>query len=153
MGIDLGAERNKRATREQTQLKPSSERPPTRSAPGRMLLDCSACKNDRTMEPTKVHRFGGFIRLIGYIIVLPSVLGVVLAVILFIGGTSATSDVINTATSDAEKAGAAIGGAMTFGFAIFLGGASLVGGLVGYLLLISKKVWRCITCGYIIERA
>jgi hypothetical protein len=62
----------------------------------------------------------------------------------------ATTEVMSTAQSDAETAEAAIG--VTTGFGIF-GASSLVGGTIGYLLLMKRKVYKCLKCGYILDRA
>lgn len=105
------------------------------------------------MKPDKIGKFGTFIRFIGYLIVIPSILGVLFAVLLFFAGGSATSTAMNTATSEAEKAGAAIGSMIGFGFSMVVFCSSLVGGLIGWILLIKKKVFRCIRCGFILDRA
>ena len=105
------------------------------------------------MKPDKIGKFGTLIRFIGYLIVIPSILGVLFAVLLFFAGGAATSTVMNTATSEAEKAGAAIGSMIGFGFSMVVFCSSLVGGLIGWILLIKKKVFRCIRCGFILDRA
>lgn len=115
-------------------------------------LDCGACKNEKTMEATKIPKFSSFIRFIGFIIVLPSVIGILFAVLMFFSTGSATSEIMSSTQSDAEAAGAAIGASIGFGFSVFIGFSSLVGGLIGWLLLMKKMVFKCIKCGYIMDR-
>ena len=74
-----------------------------------MKLDCSACKTDKVMEATKIPKFPGFIRFIGFLIAIPSVLGVLFAILMFFSTGSATNEVMSSAQSDAEAAGVAIG--------------------------------------------
>ena len=57
------------------------------------------------------------------------------------------------ATSDAATAGTAMGAGVSYAISIFIGATSLVAGLVGWLLLSSRKVYRCIRCSFILERA
>ena len=116
-------------------------------------LDCSACKSKTSMKATKIPRFNTILRIIGFIIVIPSVLGIIIAIFLFISTISATSEVMSTTQSNARAAGAAIGATIGFGFSIFIGCSSLVGGIVGWLLLMQKKVYKCFNCGFILDRA
>jgi len=116
------------------------------------MLDCQGCKMQRSMEATKIPKFNGVVRFIGYVIVIPSLLGVGLAVIMFFGTTTATTEVMQQASSDAEMAGAAVGSAISYGASIFVGISSLVGGLIGWLLIMKKKVFKCRNCGYIMDR-
>jgi hypothetical protein len=58
---------------------------------------------------------------------------------------------------DAQVAGAAVG----TGFAALFGGGLVIimfviaipGLIIGFVLILRKKVWKCQTCGYIFERA
>ena len=115
-------------------------------------LDCSGCKTPASMNATTVSRFGGFIRFIGVIIVIPSVLGVLLAILFFVSTSMVATAQIAKATSDAAAAGTAIGAGIGYGISLFVGAASLVGGLVGWLLLSTRKVYKCVRCGFILER-
>jgi hypothetical protein len=108
-----------------------------------IVLDCNACKSDRSMKPTQVPRFNAVLRLIGYIIVVPSLLGVL--------GSFVTCFTTNQVA--AESAGAAVGAGIAYGILFFIGAASLVGGTVGYLLLLKRSVFRCVRCGFLLDRA
>jgi len=119
----------------------------------KMKLDCSACKNEKTMEATEIPKFSVFIRFIGFLITLPSVLGILFALLMFFSTGKATSEVMSASQSSASATGAAIGATIGFGLSAFIGFSSLVGGLIGWLLLMKKKVFKCIRCGYIIDRA
>ena len=117
------------------------------------MLDCQGCNMKRAMAATKVPKFGGIVRFIGFVIVVPSVLGCGLAILMLIASTTATVDVMQQVSSEAEMAGAAIGSTISYGFSIFVGISSLVSGLIGWLLIMKRKVFKCQNCGYIMDRA
>ncbi len=75
---------------------------------------------------------------IGWILCIPSVLGVAFAVLIALGSLLSESTLETT---------------IGLGVAVFFGILSLVAGLIGYLLIMKKKVFRCTYCGYIIDRA
>jgi len=114
-----------------------TEEPVTRKLFGNPVLDCRACKNEKTMIATSIDRFGGFIRLIGYLIATPSILGFLFSVLMFWSTLN----------------GSPIGSTAGMVTALVFAGISLIGGLVGYLLLTKKKVFRCKICGCILDRA
>jgi hypothetical protein len=116
-------------------------------------LDCSACKTESSMEATTIPKFNTILRIIGFVIVVPSVLGMIMALIMFISTGNATSELMSASQNNAELAGTAIGASIGYGFAIFFGISSLVGGLIGWLLLMKKKVYKCLNCGFILDRA
>lgn len=113
---------------------------------GKIKLDCSACKSEGTMGATKVRRFGPVVVLIGYLIVIPSLLGVAAGAIMFF--QSMGSSMANAGA----HAGADLGAAMGVGMGFVIAAVSLVAGLIGWLLIGKKKVYKCARCGYIINR-
>ncbi|PYP50678.1 MAG: hypothetical protein DMD45_10270 [Gemmatimonadetes bacterium] len=162
-------------------------------------MDAIKCKTcDRgTLVKRKKYRMSGIVVLIGYILVIPSVLGILIGVAGIVGsgsaGTSSNqasrtrveadlraasvpSAVIakvtknparSIAVSDtaalngmqraairsaslslaASDVGTTVGVGLFAGFSIFVVIASLVGGLLGYLLIMKKSVLQCDTCG------
>ncbi|NBV24897.1 MAG: hypothetical protein EBS05_23630 [Proteobacteria bacterium] len=94
------------------------------------------------MIPTKVGKFGGVVKFIGWLIVIPSVLGVVICII------SAFMVAGQPGDSQADQVGK--GGAEVLFF--FFAGVSLVGGLIGWILISKKKVFKCSVCGSIKDR-
>ena len=116
-------------------------------------LDCNACKTASSMIATKIARFSDIIRAIGVILLIPSFLGFGFAGLVFLSTVMATSDVMSHAQTDGAQAGAAIGSALGIGFSLFVGVISLVGGLLGWLLLLKRKVYKCLRCGYVFDRA
>ncbi len=117
-----------------------------------LMIDCAACKSSESMKKTKIPRFTGLLRFIGFLIALPSAAGVGFALLVFFSTIMATNEVMPTASTDAEAAGAAIGATIGIGFAAFIGFSSLIGGLVGWILLMKKKVFKCVNCGYVMDR-
>lgn len=123
---------------------------------GQIILDCRACNSQKTMIKDKVPRFNGVVRAIGVIILIPSFIGVGISLLGLFATCSASHEVMQTAemaNSSAYSAGAAIGAAISGGFFLFIGASSFVGGLLGWLLLLTRKVFRCTVCGHIIDRA
>ena len=110
-------------------------------------IDCAACKLDGGMEAARIARFSMFIRFIGYIIAIPSALGMAFAVLIFFTGGLATPH------NSVQLPSTSIVSAMGMGIGIFIFCTSLVSGLVGWLLLMKKNVYRCVRCGYIIDRS
>jgi hypothetical protein len=114
-------------------------------------IDCHACRTRASMVPTKIPRFSGIVRAIGFIIVTPSVLGIAfsgLMLILWLTIEARTP----VAQSDAEVAGQMVGTFFVGGFIFLMAIASLVGGLVGWLLIMTRKVFKCRRCGFVMDR-
>jgi hypothetical protein len=115
-------------------------------------LDCSACKGLQTMGRTKINRFSTIVVAIGWLMVLPSVIGILIGLAMcggvchsLVGVTSATS---SQAETDGATLGVGLGVVASFGVMAF----SLIGGLLGYLLVSKRKVYKCQACGFILER-
>ena len=117
-----------------------------------LYLDCTACRTATSMVATKVPRFSNIVRVIGAVLLIPSLLGFLFTALMFLS-TVLTTASMPAARSDAEEAGRAIGFGIGFVFTIFCGVVSLVGGLVGWLLLLTRSVWKCSRCGFILDRA
>ena len=110
--------------------------------PAGIRLNCQSCNTEKSMIATKVSKFGGIVKLIGWLIAIPSALGVVICII------SAFMVAGQPGDSQADQVGK--GGAEVVFF--FLGGVSLVGGLIGWILISKKKVFKCTVCGSIKDR-
>lgn len=102
-------------------------------------LNCNACGSKKTLAPTRIYKFGGIIRFIGYLIVIPSICGVFFAGILILIAFAGV----------ASSGSAAI---MGLGLAVFVAAGSLISGLIGWLLIMKKKVFKCTSCGFILDR-
>ncbi len=119
----------------------------------RIKLDCNACTATQSMIPTRIPKFSTILRIIGIIIIIPSVIGLLFAVVMFFATGHAATEVMLTAKKIAAVVGASVGVAMGFGAALVIGSCSLAGGVVGWLLCMKKKVYLCRTCGCTIKRA
>jgi len=110
-----------------------------------LLIDCHACKMEGGMSPCSVPKFSQVMRLIGFIIAVPSAIGMAVSVIVCInvilqGGSLGLSG---------SSGGAAVG--VVMGIVFFC--ISLVSGAIGWFLLGKKKVFKCVRCGFILDRA
>lgn len=121
----------------------------------RIMLDCKACDNIKSMVQTKIPRFNGVIRAIGTIFLIPSLLGIGISIIGLFSTCTVHHDVmLASGNSDPYLAtGAALGSAISGGLFLVMGVGAFVGGLLGWLLLLTRKVYRCTVCGHVIDRA
>ena len=110
-------------------------------------LNCNACNSQRSMSATKVRRLSKIVVVIGWILTIPSILGLLLAILVFIGGIYFTSSTIDNFGETIP-----IIDFIIYGSSLYIGVSSLVGGLIGYLLIMKKKVYKCSMCGFIIDR-
>ena len=101
-------------------------------------IRCKTC-DVGTLEHKKKYRLSRIVVAIGYILLMPSVLGMGFSILMLIGTAGA-------AATDTVGAGAAIVGGVSVFFFIM----SLVGGVFGYLLVMKKRVLQCNTCGAVI---
>lgn len=174
-------------------------KPPPAAVPLHQSIACSTC-GQGSLLMAKKYRMSGPVIVIGYIILIPSFIGMAFSVLmLFVSGeaTSKTMDLVKEETrnelvdsgiprhvidrilkyeyiSNAElttfgldtdqlaavsaaqttmmagAAGAGMGGALVGGSSICLGISSFVGGLLGWLLIMKKKVLQCNNCNSIV---
>jgi len=124
---------------------PSPPLPP-KKPPRHPRVDCPACKTSQSMVATQIPRFSAPVRLVGYIIALPSVVGMASAALLVIVTTANVSSV-------AHNGAAAGGSGLSYAVAVMVAVASLASGLLGWLLIMKKKVFKCEACGFVMDRA
>jgi hypothetical protein len=102
---------------------------------------CKVCERG-LLVPKKMFRMSGPVVAIGFILLIPSALGIIAAAVLFFGLIASNVTGPSGAT-DAPNVVNVVGQ----GFAIALGIASFVGGLLGWLLVMKKRVLKCSVCG------
>lgn len=110
------------------------------------MLTCEKC-HAPGMRATRIPRFSGVARVLGFLCMIPSALGMLLVSSYWLIAVAQTAG-----RADVSVANMAVGG---LGFAIviltfFLGVPSF---LIGYLLISRKKVWRCGLCDFVFDRA
>ncbi|MGA3371297.1 MAG: hypothetical protein ABSC48_05995 [Terracidiphilus sp.] len=108
---------------------------------------CKICDRG-TLMPRKIHRLSGPAVAIGYILLIPSILGMAACAILLVIGLLA------------GFAGAAHGSAFATAFAgvatialVYIGIFCFVSGLLGWLLIMKKHILQCVYCGAIVDAA
>ena len=95
------------------------------------------------MSVMKVRWLSRIVVVIGWILTIPSILSLILALLVFIWGIYFTSSTIeNFPLIDL----------LIYGSSFYIGISSLVGGLICYLLIMKKKVYKYSMCGFIIDR-
>ncbi|MGE0713363.1 MAG: hypothetical protein AB7N76_35830 [Planctomycetota bacterium] len=160
-------------------------------------ITCKTC-DAGTMQPTKKYRMSGAVVLIGYILLIPSVLGMAFAAMLFFATGKAGGETFAKIKADARAAleakgvpaaivarvvenqpltpqekealpadqrrevdtqilsiaggmtGAGAGTVLAGGSSICMGISAFVGGLLGWLLVMKKKVLQCMSCGAVV---
>lgn len=103
---------------------------------------CKVC-DAGTLLRRKKFRMSGPVVAIGYILLIPSILGILFSAFMFF--TAASLPHANGAAS-ADMATGIAGGV-----AIFFGIASFVGGLIGWLLVMKRQVLECNTCQAVVN--
>ena len=108
---------------------------------------CKICDRG-TLMPRKIRRLSGPAVAIGYILLIPSILGMAACAILFIVSLLAA---ITSAAHESVFATAFVG---TWSLAVVSGGIGcFVFGLVGWLLVMKKHVLQCVYCGAVVDAA
>lgn len=99
-------------------------------------LDCKNCNGKQSMYKAEIDRFSPVVVIIGWIIVTPSLLGIFVSTIMLFSGMNGGSFTGIRVT-------------ISLAFGVF----SLLSGLLGYILIMKKKVYKCNICGSTIDRA
>jgi len=111
-------------------------------------VKCKIC-DVGVLQRIRKYRMSAIVVVIGYILLIPSVLGVLISAVGFFAVPAAMRPlpgIFNAAP--AQDIGAA--GVIAGGIFIFFGLASLVGGLLGWLLVMKKDVLQCGHCGAVV---
>jgi hypothetical protein len=104
---------------------------------------CKVC-DAGTLLRRKKFRMSGPVVAIGYIFLIPSILGIIFSAFMLFTAAS-----LPHAANDVASADMATG--IAGGVAIFFGIASFVGGLIGWLLVMKKQVLECNTCKAVVS--
>ena len=120
------------------------------------------------IDATKIPRFSGCLVAIGYTLLITSILGILITTFMAVAGTSATGTAAVEGVEQAKAraveqlreipvVGTALGGTMAAGIGsamvlvvYFISIPALV---LGFVLLLKRKVWKCNSCGSFFERA
>jgi hypothetical protein len=104
-----------------------------------MEIPCKICDKG-SLQQKKKYRMSGPVVFIGYILLIPSVLGVIISAVTFLGISSAAS-----------RSGSDTAAGLAGGFIIVIGVAFIVSGLLGWLLVMKKQVLQCNVCGAVVN--
>lgn len=102
--------------------------------PHNSQIICKTC-DIGTLYKIRKHRMSGVVVVIGYILLIPSILGVLLMAL--------SVAMLHTGTATSSSAGASLADGVLVAFAI----AFFVSGLVGWLLVMKKDILQCGHCG------
>jgi len=105
-------------------------------------IRCKVCDRG-ALIPKKTHRMSKPVVLIGYLLLIPSVLGILFSLLMFVSAAHIGAGTAANA-HDASVNAAATG--IAGGISILFGIASFVGGLLGWLLVMKKSVLECNYC-------
>lgn len=107
-------------------------------------IACKVCEQGE-LRRVSVHRLSGPAIVIGYTLLIPSLAGMALALVLWLIGMLGTAGAAN----DPGTTGAV--GVLLTGYFGCVGLGSFVSGLIGWLLVMRKRILRCDKCGATIE--
>jgi drug/metabolite transporter (DMT)-like permease len=96
-----------------------------------LAIPCKTCERGQLVKK-EVFRMSGPVVFIGYIMLIPSIIGVLICSIAFIAGQS------DSANPDQG---------MALGMVVFIGIGCFVAGLFGWLLVMKKRILQCSVCG------
>lgn len=103
-------------------------------------VQCKTC-GVGIMVRQSVYRMSPVVVVIGYLLLVPPILGMAFFAIVIFGGTAGTLSAGNGGTAAAGLGSLGMGVGLC-GFA-----SSLISGLLGFLLVMKKKILRCNQCG------
>ena len=106
-----------------------------------MQVRCKVCDVGELTQ-IKKYRMSGPVVFIGYVLLVPSIIGVSLSVIMFI------MSLFLAANHNVGGVAAVVG--MVY---VFIGIFAMVGGLLGWLLIMKKRVLQCNMCGAAVNLA
>lgn len=101
-----------------------------------IVIACDKCKIG-TMEKKEIYRFSGCLIFLGYLLLITTIL-IILPIFYF-----------SISSTDKYPIAAGFG----FMFIVILFYAAIPILIVGLLLVLKRKVWKCNNCGYIFDRA
>lgn len=101
-----------------------------------LAIRCKTC-DVGTMQRKHVHRMSAIVVLIGYVILVPTVLVMVASVM----------TIFNIGSAAPPTAAVS---AIATGFSVMLFFVALVGGLLGWVLIMKKRILQCDRCGAVV---
>lgn len=125
-------------------IRPNRKHSPQGSFQGAVEIRCKVCEKGM-LTPQRIHRMSGPAVVIGYILLIPSIMGIFMCVLTLIASANAAHDFPG---QGGPQAGC-LGGCLGVGGLI----AFFVGGLLGWLLVMKKDVLKCGVCGSVIARS
>ncbi len=111
-------------------------------------VKCKVCDTG-VLHNIKRYRMSGVVVVIGYLLLVPSVLGIVSTVLfqiaIVVGSVLGSSETKGSTAYATLMPNAAVGI-----FSMVLGFSFLVAGLLGWLLVMKKKILQCNYCGAVV---
>jgi len=102
-------------------------------------VDCPICKAELSLKATKAPKFNTALRIIGYIVAAPSVFAMLMGLVTITG-------IIGLAAGGEEQS--VINAFDKIGLIIIA--FSLLGGLIGLILMKKRKIFKCLKCEFIV---
>ena len=116
-----------------------------------LMLDCHACKTQGGMTKSNVARFSPVVQVIGVLLLIPSFLGIFFGLFSMIMVIASAFTAPASGADDGTIASVMVVSGIGVGLAFII--PSFIGGLLGWLLLMRKKVFKCQRCGFILDRS
>ena len=119
----------------------------------KLSLFCNICKNESSMIEETIPKFSRIIRMFGKLIAIAAVLGLLIAIIMFLSSISEENKFTETKQYNSEAAGAVIIAELDLGYSLFFGFISLLGGLTSWILHMKTKVYKCLKCDHVFRKS
>lgn len=115
-------------------------------SPSRGAVVCSIC-NQGLLVSRRVFWMSGPVVMIGWILLIPSFLGMLFSALLLFASLGGAGAAIVEAGA---TPGVGLGGIAAGGSSLCMGVSSFVGGLFGWILVMKKRVLECQNCGAVV---
>lgn len=101
---------------------------------GNTYLECSACRKEA--------------KVLGSLIVIPTSLGIIFAILMCFSTVSARSNMFAASRNFAESTGLAAGASFDLCYPLCVGLCSIMVGSVGWLFIMKKNLYKCVSCNH-----
>lgn len=101
-------------------------------------MKCSACNKEA--------------KVLGSLIIIPTSLGILFAILMCYSSVSATNTMMLTTQLSKEYASVAMESSFDFWCAFSVGLCSLAVGSIGWLLIMKRKLYKCVRCSYMVQK-
>jgi hypothetical protein len=113
---------------------------------------CHACRSKSIMIEEKIPKYSNFSIIVGRIIATASIVCILIALAFAVVVIGKEFGFIEPSTYKSGTGGAIVIEEIQLSFSLFFGALSILGGLIGFVFLKKKMVYKCLKCESVIEK-